>query len=51
MNFDERSMRLKDLGKVTHREIQEGGLNKWKLFNKAMIEEDGNYMLLHGDGK
>ena len=60
MNFDEKSMRLKAIwGKrlppktrrdATHQEILEGSLNKWKLFNKAMIEEDGNYTLLYEDG-
>ena len=60
MNFDHRSMMLKPLwGKrlplkirsdATHKEILEGGLSKWKIFNKAMIEDDENYMLLYDNG-
>ena len=34
---------------ATHKEILEGGLSKWKIFNKAMIEDDENYML-YDDG-
>ena len=57
MNFDRRSMILKPLwGKrlplkirkdATHKEILEGGLSKWKMLNKAMIEDAENYMLLY----
>ena len=34
---------------ATHKEILEGGLSKWKILNKAMIEDDENYML-YDDG-
>ena len=29
------------------RKILEGGLSKWKTFNKAKIENDENYLLLY----
>ena len=35
---------------ATHKEILGSGLNKWEVFNKAMIEDDENYMLLYDDG-
>ena len=41
---------LKTRKNATHKEILEGGLSKWKIFNKAMIEDDENYMLLYDDG-
>jgi len=41
---------LKTRKDATHKEILEGGLSKWKIFNKAMIEDDENYMLLYDDG-
>ena len=34
---------------ATHKELLESGLSKWKIFNKAMIEDDENYML-YDDG-
>ena len=41
---------LKTRKDATHKEILEGGFSKWKIFNKAMIEDDENYMLLYEDG-
>ena len=41
---------LKTRKDATHKEILEGGLSKWKIFNKAMIEDDKNYMLFYDDG-
>ena len=34
----------------TRKDILENGLAKWKIFNKTMIEENENYMLLYEDG-
>ena len=34
----------------TRTDILENGLAKWKIFNKTMIEENENYMLLYEDG-
>lgn len=60
MQFDRKSMALKPKwGKrlplktkrnASYKDILENGLAKWKVFNKAMIEENENYMLLYDDG-
>lgn len=60
MQFDRKSMALKPKwGKrlplktkrnASYKDILENGLAKWKVFNKTMIEENENYMLLYDDG-
>ena len=61
MQLDRSSMLLKPIwGKrlplkikrdATHKEILENGLEKWRMFNRTMIAENDNYMLLYEDGR